>query len=335
LILKKYIVKNTIKKVVFFGSDIICLPALKWLHTEAPDGCVLVAVISQPDRKKGRGQKFQKNPVAQYALDSGLELLQPETPDQALVDWMIATSIDVAFVMAYGHFLNKKMRKSPKIGMYNFHGSILPAYRGAAPVETAIALGDKETGVSLMKVEQKMDSGAVGAVELVKIANDDSAATLREKVGAAVVPMLAENIQPILEQSLKFEEQEEALVSFCRKLTKEDGMIDFELPAEEIYNRWRAFKTWPGTHCLHDSQRLKIGGLRLLDESPIENERLTPGTVLLSDNRLVVSLKTKAIELLELQRPGGKMLPSDEFLRGYQLKDRDLLMGQKSDSLIK
>lgn len=327
--------ENTIKKVVFFGSDLICLPALKWLHTEAPEECVLVGVISQPDRKKGRGQKFQKNPVAQYASDSGLELLQPETPDQALADWLIASSIDVAFVMAYGHFLNKMMRESPKIGMYNFHGSILPAYRGASPVETAIASGDKETGVSLMKVEQKMDSGAVGAVESVKIENDDSAATLREKVGAAVVPLLVENIQAILEQSLKFEEQEEARVSFCRKLTKEDGMIDFELSAEEIYNRWRAFKTWPGTHCLHNSQRLKIGGLRLLDESPIENEQLTPGTVLLSNNGLIVSLKTKAIELLELQRPGGKMLPVAEFLRGYQLEDRDLLVDQKSDRLIK
>ena len=328
-------VENTIKKVIFLGSDLICLPALKWLHSKASGDFTLVAVVAQPDRKQGRGQKFQKNPVAQFALESGIELFQPESPGQELAQWMITASIDIAFVMAYGHFLNRKLREAPKIGMYNFHGSILPLYRGASPVETAIASGEEQTGVSLMQVEQQMDSGSVGAVELVDIKADDTAGTLREKVGEAVVPLLARIIKPLLEENLVFEEQDEAQVSFCRKFRKEDGIIDFQLPAQAIFNRWRAFKTWPGTHCFHNSQSLKIGHMRMLEtELSSAKQIFDPGTILLSDGALVVVLKTGAIEVLELQRPGGKMLPVAEFLRGYQLEENDLFHGQESKNLV-
>ena len=132
--------------IVFFGSDAICLPVLNYLKHEAAGECVLRAVVSQPDRRQGRGKQLQPNAVAAWALANGVELLQPEQPTRELADWMVAEEIAVALVMAYGHFLQKSLREAATHGMLNFHGSLLPQYRGASPVETALAFGDAETG---------------------------------------------------------------------------------------------------------------------------------------------------------------------------------------------
>ena len=133
-------------KIVYFGSDAICLPGLQYLHEQARDFCTLAGVVSQPDRRQGRGKKLQQNSVAEFASSKGIPLFQPEKPDAALADWLRAQQVVLAFIMAYGHFLPKIVREAPTHGVLNFHGSILPAYRGASPVEAAIALGEAETG---------------------------------------------------------------------------------------------------------------------------------------------------------------------------------------------
>ena len=144
---------------------------------------------SQPDRRQGRGKKLQQNSVAEFASSKGISLFQPEKPDAALADWMRAQQVALAFVMAYGHFLPKAVREAPRHGMFNFHGSILPAYRGASPVEAAIAHGEAETGVCLMQVVKEMDAGAVADCERVCIENVDTSPIVRTKVGQAVLAL--------------------------------------------------------------------------------------------------------------------------------------------------
>ena len=323
------------QKIVYFGSDSICLPSLYWLSTKGSERWDLLAVVSQPDRKQGRGQKLKANPVAEYAKERGIQLFQPEKPGKDLVQFLEEHEVDVSFVMAYGHFLGRAIREASRLGMVNFHGSILPKYRGASPVETAIACGETETGVSLMQIDREMDAGAVADMEVVSIEKEDDALSLRMKIGEATIPILERSMEDLLDNELAFKKQDEEFISHCRKLMKEDGLIDFELSAEAIYNRWRAFKTWPNSFCFHGENRIKVGQMEICESSLSANElSLTCGSVILEKDSLKVVTSNGLIRLLELQKAGGKMLAVSDFLRGYAMKSGDCLKGQKSNPLV-
>lgn len=303
--------------IVFFGSDAICLPFLDFLAGEGAEHCRLGAVISQPDRPQGRGRKLRPNPVAEWAAARGVALWQPEKPDPALVRQVAGLCPAAGFVMAYGHFLPKSLREAPLHGLVNFHGSILPAYRGASPVETALAEGESRTGVSLMQVVRAMDAGGVADVEAVCIEETDTAATLRAKAGEAVVPLARRNLPAVLAGELVFRPQDASAVTHCRKISKEDGAIDFTLCAKRVHARLRAFTPWPGGYFEHDGVRIKTGrsGCEAgAAEAP-------PGTVLPAGEGgcLRIACGAGVLLLHELQRPGGRMLPAPDFLRGYPL----------------
>ncbi|MFQ3226061.1 MAG: methionyl-tRNA formyltransferase [Lentimonas sp.] len=322
---------SELPNIVFFGSDAICLPVLNYLQHEAAGKCVLRAVVSQPDRRQGRGKKLQPNPVAAWATEHGVELLQPEKPTHELADWMLEQQTAVALVMAYGHFLQKSLREAAAHGMWNFHGSLLPKYRGASPVETALASGDAETGVGLMQVVKEMDAGAVADVETVRIGEQDTGPELRAKVGEAVVPLLRRNLEAMLAGELQFAEQDLSQVTYCRKMCKEDGAVDFTLSASEIYNRLRAFTPWPGGYFDHGEERIKVGRASVeLDRSVAE-----PGTVLSTELAVRVATGEGAICFHELQRPGARMLPVADFLRGYPMAEGDPLVGGSAEALVR
>lgn len=306
---------------IFFGSDAICLPILDALISSS-DRLELRAVVSQPDRRQGRGKKMGSNPVAAWAKKNGIALLQPEKPGVELAEWMQAQSTAIALVMAYGHFLNRALREAPLVGMYNFHASLLPKYRGAAPIEWAIANGERQTGVALMQVVQAMDAGDVAAVETVEIDSKDTAASVREKIGQAVVPLFDRCMQAgLMRQELTFYPQDSAAASHARKLVKSDGLIDFTLPAEVIYNRMRAFSTWPGSFFYHQSTLIKVGRSEWREQS----HELQCGTVLAAAEMLSVAVRGGVILFMELQRPGGRLLPAIEFLRGFSIMPGELL----------
>ena len=323
------------QKIVYFGSDSICLPSLDWLYAKGAERWDLLAVVSQPDRKQGRGQKLKANPVAEYAKERGIPLFQPDKPGEDLVQFLEEHEVDVSFVMAYGHFLGRDIREASRLGMVNFHGSILPKYRGASPVETAIACGETETGVSLMQIDREMDAGAVADTEVVSIEKEDDALSVRIKIGEATIPILKRSMEGLLNNELAFKKQNEEFISHCRKLTKEDGLIDFELSAEAIYKRWRAFKTWPNSFCFHGENRIKVGHMDICESALSANElSLTCGSVILEKDSLKVVTSNGLISLLELQKAGGKMLKVSDFLRGYAIKSGDCLKGQKSTPLV-
>lgn len=316
--------------IVFFGSDAICLPFLNYIHSEGASLCRLRAVISQPDRRQGRGKKLQQNPVAAWATEHGIELLQPEKPTRELAEWLIAEQTAVAFVMAYGHFLPKSLREAPQHGMVNFHGSILPKYRGASPVETALALGESEVGVALMQVVKEMDAGGVADVETVCIENSDTGPSLRVKIGEAVVPLMQRNLAATLAGELEFQAQDVSQATFCRKISKDDAALDFTQSAAAIDARLRAFTPWPGGYFDHGDLRIKVGIVE-----PIETTTDTePGTILDCSDAVVVATGKGALRMLELQRPGGKMLPAVEFLRGYELTPGEVLPSVPSAPLL-
>jgi methionyl-tRNA formyltransferase len=263
----------------------------------------------------------QANPVAAYAREQGLTLAQPEKPGRELGDWLRALGVDLALVMAYGHFLPKSVREAPRQGMLNFHASLLPAYRGASPVETALASGEVETGVCLMQVVREMDAGAVAGQERVRIDPTDTGPSLREKIAQAVVPLLERRLPGALSGELQFTAQDESRASFCRKIGKRDAAIDFSLSAALIDARRRAFTPWPGAVFLYRETAVRLGHCEVSDAPA----GAAPGLVLEAGEALAVATGEGILRVLEMQRPGGRMLPAGDFLRGFPINVGDRL----------
>jgi len=323
-------IMSELPKVMFFGSDMICLPVLNYLVGAGSKQCTLRAVVSQPDRRQGRGKKLQPNPVAAWAMEHGVPLLQPEKPDAGLVDWIQSEAIVVAFVMAYGHFLKRNLREAPLGGMVNFHGSILPKYRGASPVETAIAMGEQETGVALMRVVKEMDAGGVADIEAVDIEPANTGPEVRLKIGDAVVPLIARNLAKALSGSLNFKPQDADSATHCRKLSKEDGALDFGISAQAIYDKLRAFSPWPGGYFDHGEVRIKVGRVSV-DQNTVA---FNAGTVVAVDEALSVATKAGTISFHELQRPGGRLLPVADFVRGYPIVVGETIASVEGEPLV-
>lgn len=319
-------------KIVFMGSDAIGLPVLEWLHRSAAKQAHLVAVLSQPDRPVGRGRKLQPNPISAYAREQGIELLQPEKPGDTTVAWMQAQSIDLAVVMAYGHMLRKKLLDTPPCGFVNLHASILPEYRGASPIQSCIAQGDVQTGVTLMRIEPAMDAGAVCDIERVPIEAQDTGASVFDKLAHASVPLLERNLLSLLEGTATFEEQDHAKATYTRKLTKEDGWLDFSQSAFVLKNRIQSLDPWPGTFCEHAGVRIKVRGAQVEDTCVDKPAGCVLGV---QGDALRVATGEGVLRIAYMQRPGGKMLPVHAFLRGYRLVEGDVLSGGDMKSLLR
>ncbi|KAF0094057.1 MAG: methionyl-tRNA formyltransferase [Puniceicoccaceae bacterium 5H] len=317
-------------RIVFFGSDEISLPLLQALVTQQAEAAELVAVFTQPDRRTGRGMKLQANAIKQWAQGQGIPVLQPDKPGEAEAAWLREQRIDLALVMAYGHILRQKHLEAPRLGMVNFHASLLPKLRGASPIHTALASGETETGVTLMRVIRQMDAGPALDQERVAISDVDTTATLWDKQAAACVPLLARNLSTLLAGEARFAVQDEAQATYCRIIFKTDAHLDFTHPAAELERRVRAFQPWPGTNFVHEGHEVKVGAVRLLDTVSTGE----PGQVVEAGERLVVQCAPGQLELRRLQRPGGKMLPAADFLRGFELPQGAVLESREMDPLV-
>ena len=316
-------------RLVFFGSDAIALPALEYLLWA--EGVELAGVISQPDRPAGRGRHLHKNAVSAWAVAKGVPLLQPEKPGEEEANWMRFQRVDLALVMAYGHILRQNVLESAPHWMWNLHASLLPAYRGASPVESAIVAGERETGVSLMRMVKKMDAGAVVGVEKVGILATDTGPTLRARLAQACVPLLQRHLRSLGSPGVVAADQNETLATYTRKLTKHDAQVDFAAPAADLERRVRALSPWPGVAFEHGGQAIKIGTATVLDEAVSSS----PGTVLRTGVAGVdVATGAGVLRLQTLQRPGGRMMEAAEFLRGYRLAAGEMLPSHPMSPLI-
>jgi methionyl-tRNA formyltransferase len=308
---------NKKRKIAFFGSNEIALPCLNAL-LDSSESWEICGVLTQPDRRSGRGRKLRSNPIKKWSLQQGIPVQDPDIPGKEQVDWLKDLGAELTLVMAYGHILKDELLEAAPCGCFNLHASLLPKYRGASPIETALAMGEKETGVTLMRVVPRMDAGSILDSEVVSISMSDTGSDLRKKLGHVCIPLIQRTMPNLLTGEFSENEQDEADATYCRKLTKADGQIDFTLSAEEINCRARAFANWPGTWFNHNENILKVGKLSIHDgDLSLKPGQRESGI----KDALVIGTGTNAIDVLELQKPGGNMVPVSDFLRGYPLPE--------------
>lgn len=246
-------------RIVFMGSDPIALPLLEWIGGEGAETGRVVGVFTQPDRPAGRGQRATANPIKAWAQARGIPVLQPERLRAEALSALAALTPDLSLVLAYGHILGDDFIAAPRLGTVNLHASLLPRYRGASPIQSAIAGGERETGVGLMRMVRELDAGPVADVERVSIGVLDTSAEVEARLATACVPLLARSLPKLAAGSLVFEPQDAASATFCRRLTKADGVLDCFEGAGVLAARINALHPWPGCHIAISGVNVKLG----------------------------------------------------------------------------
>ena len=308
-------------RIAFMGTPDFAVEALAACHELGE----VVLVVTQPDRPVGRGNRIEAPPVKRWALDYGLDVVQPERLKGTDFHEVVrALDPDVAVVAAYGRILPPDVLAAPRCGSVNLHASLLPKYRGAAPVQWAIARGERETGVSLMQMEVGLDTGPVFAQARVSIAPDETGGSLLGKLSIAGADLLKRELIPFLRGERPAEPQNAADATLAPILRKEDGALDFARPAAELEARLRAFTPWPGAFTDLDGRRLKIHRARA------DGKLSGPaGTVLWADERgIAVACAQGALVCLDVQIEGGRRLSAADFLKGRGLPAGTRLGGQ-------
>jgi len=313
-------------KVVFAGTPEFAACALQALH-EA--GFAIPLVLTQPDRPAGRGMQLHASAVKQYALAHGIDVLQPlslrmdsKDPERAAQATaaharLLATDYDVMVVAAYGLILPRStLDIKPCI---NIHGSLLPRWRGAAPIHRAIEAGDADTGVTIMEMEEGLDTGPMLLAERVAIGAAETTGALHDRLARLGADMVVAALRLRAEGKLSAVPQPEQGVTYAAKISKEEAKLDFSLSAQELERKIRAFNPFPGAHAEVHGVTIKIWGAQALEAS----SDVLPGQVLAADAQhgIVVACKRGTLRLTELQKPGGKRLPAAEFLKGFPLAE--------------
>jgi len=319
--------------LVFMGSDPIALPLLDWLAGEGSALARLAAVYTQPDRPAGRGQKTEAGPIKRWAERHGVPVRQPAKLTDDERAWLAAQNADVALVLAYGHILAEAFLAAPRLGTMNLHASLLPKYRGASPIQTAVASGERETGLALMRLVKQLDAGPVADVERVAIGPLDTAAEVETRLAAAAVPLLARALPRLARGELVFRDQEHAAASYCRRLVKDDGAIDFMAPAPALAARINGLFPWPGCAVEINGVPVRVG---LADVAAASGRRPeASGTVVGADaDGLLVAAGDGLLRLRRLQRPGGKLLSAAEFRRGFPVAPGTVLASRPMPPLV-
>jgi methionyl-tRNA formyltransferase len=313
-------------KLVFMGTAELAAAVLQAL-TGVPTLQVLAAV-SQPDKPRGRGQVPAPTPVKAAAVAAGLPVLQPARPrEEAFLEQIRSLHPDLIAVAAYGQILPQTLLDLPAFGCLNVHTSLLPKYRGAAPIQWAILNGDAETGVTIMKMDAGLDTGPVVSQVTTAIADTDTSQTLHDRLAELGGRLLVDTIPPYVAGKLPPQPQPSEGVSYARKILKEDGCLDWSLPARVLWLKVRGFFPWPGAFTtIGDAGQARLLKIRA---AAVESETAgNPGTVLRADrNGLVVGCGQQSLRLLEVQREGGRAMSAAQFLAGHPISPGQRLGG--------
>ena len=295
-------------KLVFMGTPNFSVPALKALAQSNHQIC---AVYSQPPRPAGRGKKLRLSDVHKEALDLGLTVHNP-TSFKSNKDRTIFRKLkaDIAIVVAYGLILPNQILSAPKFGCLNIHASLLPRWRGAAPIQRAIMEGDDETGVCIMKMEEGLDTGPVLSSRKIQITENDNAKILSERLSLVGSKLIVEVLDALSE--FKAYSQSAAGVTYARKIEKSETKIDWSLPAKTINRKIRALSPFPGAWTEINGERIKLLASKVI------NKESEPGMIL--DKGFSIACGQKAVEITEAQRSGKSAQKSDVFLRGFRLQ---------------
>ena len=289
-----------------------------------------IAVITQPDRPQGRGRKILPTPIKKIALNKGLEVYQPENiNDEESIKRMKEFDPDIILVVAYGQILSSCILNIPKIGCINIHGSLLPKYRGAAPVNRTIINGEKETGITFMFMKEKVDAGEIIFQEKIDILADETCGELYYRLSALSASSLSRLLEKIKSGKIERIPQDNNLATFAHKMNKEDGKIDWSDKGEKVYNLIRGTIPFPGAFTHYQGRKLKITRVRFLDDYKDETDTgfPKPGRVVKTEkDGILISTGDKGmIKIIRLIPAGSKELTANQFVNGYKIKEGEVL----------
>jgi methionyl-tRNA formyltransferase len=306
--------------IVFMGTPEFALPTLKNIHNSSH--CIL-SVITQPDRPKGRGQKQVASPIKNFALKNNLPVLQPASVNtEGFIESLLKNRPDYIIVVAFGQILSEALLKVPKQFCINLHSSLLPKYRGAAPINRAILNGDTRSGVTTMIMDKGMDTGDILLVDETPIEPTDDAQSLHDKLSEQGGELVLETLSRLQKNDILPTPQNADLASYAPKLKKEESLIDWGLDADKIFNNVRGLSPWPGTHTLYNGKRLAI----LKAEVVAGESSDSPGHVArITDSGIEIGTGKNRLKITELKPEGKKAMPVKSFLSGYKINRNDKL----------
>lgn len=302
-------------RIIFAGTPDFSVGCLQALLDAGHDVC---AVYTQPDRPAGRGRKLVASPVKQLALEHDLTVLQPATLDDEASEQLQAFGADLMVVVAYGLLLPERVLQAPRLGCINVHASLLPRWRGAAPIQRAILAGDAMTGITIMQMDAGLDTGDMLLKRKLEIADDETGGGLHDALAMLGAEALLEAVGGLQQGGLIPEAQIEADSCYAAKLHKSEGAIDWRLPARQLERQIRAFNPWPVCQCQWNSKVLRVWQARCVhDDGPIESQ---PGQVLRSaSDGIDVQTGEGVLRLLQLQIPGKRPMTVADFANGHDL----------------
>jgi methionyl-tRNA formyltransferase len=307
-------------KLVFCGTPAFAVPVLEAVIAA---GHEVALVITQPDRAAGRGLEMHIPPVKQTALAHNIEVIQPDKIKNNLDLRAQLESIqpDAILVVAYGRIIPQWMLDLPRFGNINLHGSLLPKYRGAAPIQWAIASGEQVTGVTTMVLEAGLDTGPMLLARSVPIAEEETSEDLFVSLASIGAELMVETLAGLESGTITPIAQDHSLATLAPILTREDGLISFARTAKQTYDRWRGFQPWPGAHTLLRGKKLIVHRMKIA-----EAKSIPPGEIFVEADRLLLGCAgNTALELIEIQMEGKKRMTASEFLRGHQVRSGERL----------
>ena len=304
--------------LVFCGTPAFAVPTLEKL-VEA--GFSVPLVVTQPDRPRGRGMELALSPVKQRGLQLGLQISQPDKirSNEEFRGQLARIAPDAIIVVGYGRIIPQWMIDLPPLGNINLHASLLPKYRGAAPIQWAIARGESMSGVTTMRIDAGLDTGDILLQEEIAIAPEDTAVTLAPRMAAIGAALMVETLRGLQAGVVHPRPQDHSKASLAPILKKEDGQIDFQLTAREILNCLRGFQPWPGAYTTFRGKNLHLWAAQTVERTAAASE------IMVEAGHLFVGCGTGALELLEVQLEGKKRMPAADFIHGYQPRNREKL----------
>jgi len=299
-------------KIVFMGTPDFAIPSLKIL---LENNHRIIAVVTTPDKERGRGQKITFTAVKQFAIENNIPVYQPEKlkGNNEFVEQMKGLNPDLFVVVAF-RILPKEVFEIPKYGSFNLHGSYLPKYRGAAPIQWALINGDTETGLTTFKLAEKVDTGNIYLQEKVKINPDDNFETLHDRMSLIGAEIVLQTVNLIESGNYELQQQNDTLASPAPKITKEICLIEFQKTAEEIHNLVRGLSPHPVAYFLHNNKVIKIYKTEI-----VKDVKLKPSEFHQTKTELLIGCGKDALRILEIQQEGKKRMNVEEFLRGFRV----------------
>ena len=314
--------------IVFFGTPSFAIPALEALLNSEHS---VVVVVTQPDRQRGRGQRFSASPIKEVALNSRLPVFQPtKLNDVDFLDELAELRPDLGVVVAYGQFLPNRLLQLPRLGTINIHASLLPKYRGAAPIQRALMAGETETGITIIKLIQKMDAGPMLQHEAIPVTHDDTTETVEPRLAKLGAGLLISCVNDFAQGNITQENQDESKATFAPRITKEDGQIQWTNSAEQIHNQIRGLHPWPHAYSYLNGTRHLILQSEVMNLFPSNHATTRPGQIItVSKDRVIVATGgADALGILKIQLPGRAPLSTRAFLAGHPIAAGSLFQSQ-------